>query len=292
MHGDGGFTGQRVVTETLGLANLPHFTTGGLIHIILNNQVSVSTDSTNGRSTTYSSDIGKMIETPVIHVNGDYPEFAAIAGRIAVDYRKAFGKDIIIEMISYRRHGHHEAEDPYCAQPLMYKSIETRDSVISLYSEQLVSERVIPSVETISSIKERHNAHILDCYRNASKYQVRPSHMLGKWKSMVIPLETVCKMDTGVNLELLRKVGIQSVTVPKHIIVNAKMMKLNIEPRLTQMKEEKNLGYAAAEAMTIARICGQDVARGVFIPRHTMINCQETNTKYTPLNALVENWNW
>ncbi|ORY05202.1 2-oxoglutarate dehydrogenase, E1 component [Basidiobolus meristosporus CBS 931.73] len=295
MHGDGGFTGQGVVTETFGLTNLPHFTTGGTVHIVLNNQVSVTTDSTNGRSTRYSSDIGKVVETPVIHVNGDYPELAAIAGRIAVDYRKTFGKDIIIDMITYRRHGHHEAEDPFCAQPLMYKEIKTHNSVIDLYTSQLVQEKMIDSTQVMADIKAKHDVHIMSCYRNAPKYKVQPTHMLGKWKSMTVPLQTICKMDTGVEPNLLRKIGVQSVTVAKDLVLNEKMKKLNIEPRLAQMEEGKHIGYAAAEAMAIgslllegynARICGQDVARGVFIPRHAMINCQKTNTKHTPLNTL------
>ncbi|ORX92989.1 putative 2-oxoglutarate dehydrogenase E1 component DHKTD1, mitochondrial-like protein [Basidiobolus meristosporus CBS 931.73] len=295
MHGDGGFTGQGVVTETFGLTNLPHFTTGGTVHIVLNNQVSVTTDSANGRSTTYSSDIGKMVEIPAIHVNGDHPEMAAIAARIAVNYRKTFGKDIIIDMITYRRHGHHEAEDPFCAQPLMYKEIKAHDSVIDLYTQHLVSEKAIDSVDVKNNIKASHDVHIASCYRNAPKYQVQPSHLLGKWRSMVIPLESTCKMDTGVDPSILRSIGIRAVTVAKDIVLNEKMQKLNIDTRMEQMKEGKKIGYASAEAMAIgsllleghhARICGQDVARGVFIPRHAMINCQQTNTKYTPLNNL------
>ncbi|ORY03639.1 2-oxoglutarate dehydrogenase, E1 component [Basidiobolus meristosporus CBS 931.73] len=298
IHGDGGFTGQGVVAETFGLSNLPHFTTGGSIHIILNNQVSVTTDATNGRSTMYSSDIGKMVDTPVIHVNGDYPELAAIAGRIAVNYRKTFGKDIIIDMVTYRRHGHHEAEDPFCAQPLMYKEIEMHKSVINLYASQLAAEKVIASASIVADMKAKHDAHIMRCYRRAPYSQGQLSCMQGKWRSMVIPLETVSKMNTGVEENLLREIGIQSVTVTEEIQVNEKMRKLNIEPRLEQMSSGKNIGYATAEAMAIgslllegynARLCGQDVARGVFIARHAMINCQQTNIKYTPLNALAGN---
>ncbi|KAK9763355.1 hypothetical protein K7432_010041 [Basidiobolus ranarum] len=298
MHGDGAFTGQGVVTETLGLTNLPHFTTGGTVHIVLNNQIGVSTDPINGRSTMYSSDIGKMVETPAIHVNGDYPELAAIAGRIAVDYRKTFGKDIIIDMVTYRRRGHNETEDPYYTQPLMYKEIETHNGVPDLYSKQLLNEKVIESTDLVQTIKESHNSYLQECFKNAPKFKVEPSHLLGKWSSMVIPDETVSKMDTGVDLEILRKVGLQSVTVPETVEVNAKVMELNIQPRLKQVNEEKGIGYPGAEAMALGslllegydtRICGQDVSRGVCIPRHTMITCQQTNTKHTPLNKLSDN---
>ncbi|ORX91699.1 2-oxoglutarate dehydrogenase, E1 component [Basidiobolus meristosporus CBS 931.73] len=298
MHGDGAFTGQGVVTETLGLTNLPHFTTGGSIHIVLNNQIGVSTDPINGRSTMYSSDIGKMVETPAIHVNGDHPELAAIAGRIAVDYRKTFGKDIIIDMITYRRRGHNETEDPYYTQPVMYKEIETHDGLPVVYSKQLLEEGAVDSMNLIEETKKTHDKYLTECFQNASKFKVEPSHLLGKWKSMVIPEETISKMDTGVDLEILHKVGLQSVTVPESIEVNAKVNEVNIQPRLKQLQQRDNIGYPAAEAMALGslllegydvRICGQDVARGVCIPRHTMITCQKTNTKYAPLNKLSDN---
>jgi probable 2-oxoglutarate dehydrogenase E1 component DHKTD1 len=137
MHGDAAFTGQGVVTETLGLSNLPHFTSGGSIHLIVNNQIGYTTPAQNARSTIYTSDVGKMICAPVIHVNGDYPEDVLHAMTIAFEYRNKFRKDVIIDLIAYRRWGHNELDEPAFTQPVMYQNIRSHKSVARLYEDFL-----------------------------------------------------------------------------------------------------------------------------------------------------------
>jgi probable 2-oxoglutarate dehydrogenase E1 component DHKTD1 len=138
LHGDAAFTGQGVVMESLGLSNLPHFTSGGSIHVVVNNQIGYTTPAMNSRSSIYASDVGKMINAPVIHVNGDHPEDVAYAAALAFEYRNQFRRDVILDVITYRRWGHNELDEPAFTQPLMYRNIRARKSVPRLYEEKLI----------------------------------------------------------------------------------------------------------------------------------------------------------
>ncbi|KAJ2414654.1 hypothetical protein GGF47_005683, partial [Coemansia sp. RSA 2524] len=138
IHGDAAFSGQGVIMETLGLSNLPHFSLGGTIHVIINNQIGYTTPATNARSTLYTSDVGKLVNTPIIHVNGDYPEEVARAMRIAFEYRKLFRKDVIIDLVTFRRWGHNELDEPSFTQPQMYNIIRARESVPKVYERKMM----------------------------------------------------------------------------------------------------------------------------------------------------------
>lgn len=151
IHGDAAFSGQGIVMESLGLSNLPHFSSGGSVHLIVNNQLGYTTPATNARSSFYTSDIGKMINAPIIHVNGDHPESVAHATKIGFEYRQRFRKDVLIDLVTYRRWGHNELDEPSFTQPLMYENIRNRTSVPKQYEERLTDEGVITNGEKIRS---------------------------------------------------------------------------------------------------------------------------------------------
>lgn len=159
IHGDAAFTGQGVVTETLGLSNLPHFTAGGSIHVIVNNQIGYTTPSMNARSTVYTSDVGKMIHAPVLHVNADFPEDVAFATSIAAAYRQKFRKDIILDLIAYRRMGHNELDEPSFTQPVMYKKIRSLDTVPAKFEKSLLAEKIFVEGE-IKAFRDGYYKHL------------------------------------------------------------------------------------------------------------------------------------
>ncbi|KAJ1676722.1 hypothetical protein EV182_007618, partial [Spiromyces aspiralis] len=239
IHGDAAFTGQGIVMETLGLSNLPHFSSGGTIHVIVNNQLGYTTPAENARSTLYTSDIGKMVDAPIIHVNGDHPEEVAKAAHIAFAYRAKFRRDVIIDLVTFRRWGHNELDEPSFTQPKMYEIIRTRKSVPKLYEEELARRGVV-SPEQIDRFRDEHfnslSAQLSHCLQqdpaivpsstssssssssggaqnNSSDSSVRDVFK-SKWANMSIPTRQITRMDTGVNIDVLREVGRQSVAVP------------------------------------------------------------------------------
>ncbi|KAJ2518389.1 hypothetical protein GGI11_002875 [Coemansia sp. RSA 2049] len=167
IHGDAAFTGQGVVMETLGLSNLPHFSLGGTIHLIVNNQIGYTTPATNARSTMYTSDIAKLVDAPVIHVNGDYPEEVARAMRVAFEYRRLFRRDVIVDLITFRRWGHNELDEPSFTQPLMYNIIRSRESIPKLYERRLKQDNVV-SDEDVKQMSSLFTGH-LEAELDASK---------------------------------------------------------------------------------------------------------------------------
>ncbi|KAJ3330342.1 hypothetical protein HDU91_003604, partial [Kappamyces sp. JEL0680] len=295
MHGDAAFTGQGVVTETLGLSNLPHFTAGGSIHVIVNNQIGYTTPSMNARSTVYTSDVGKMINCPVLHVNADFPEDVAFATDIAFQYRQKFRKDIILDMISYRRMGHNELDEPAFTQPLMYKKIRGQKSVPTKYEDQLKDEQVVTAAEVDEFRKNYYAA--LEVKLDASySYKPEVEAFKGKWSSMVPVTKSVIKLDTGVDQATLQKVGLASVD-SHGVSVHPRIAKYHIENRVSKIQKGQNLDWATAEALAFGslllegyhvRISGQDVGRGTFSQRHAMLVDSETERTVIPLNAITK----
>ncbi|KAI9199524.1 thiamine diphosphate-binding protein [Polychytrium aggregatum] len=290
LHGDSAFTGQGVVTETLGLSNLPHFTAGGSVHLIVNNQIGYTTPAMNARSTIYTSDIGKMINCPIIHVNADFPEEVAYATSIALDYRNKFKKDVIIDLIAYRRMGHNELDEPAFTQPIMYKNIRARKSVPILYEERLIDKGVIGSRAEVDEFRQRYFDE-LDADLNQS-YNFQP-----KWSSMIMPTEAVVQIDTGVDHDTLKYIGTRSVTLPDGFVPHSRLKKFHIDPRIKNIEQSQGLDWATAEALAFGsllmegkhvRISGQDVGRGTFSQRHVMMVDQETERTAIPLNKLSD----
>ncbi|KAI9490360.1 dehydrogenase E1 and transketolase domain-containing protein 1 [Zychaea mexicana] len=302
IHGDAAFTGQGIVMESLSLSNLPHYSSGGSVHIVVNNQLGYTTPAQNARSSAYCSDIGKMINVPVVHVNGDFPEDVARAMDVVFEYRNKFRKDIILDLICYRRWGHNELDEPAFTQPSMYNNIRLHNSVPKQYEQKLISEEnVFESAESVAAVRESqyslldselqkaNNEPLVDC---PSSY-----HLQGNWKGIKhvktrpLPEE---EPDTGVATDVLTQVGKQSVTSPDASIkLHPRLQKYHIASRLKRLDQGSGIDWATAEALAFGtllqeghdvRISGQDVGRGTFSQRHAMFVDQGTEKAVIPLN--------
>ncbi|KAM4733569.1 2-oxoadipate dehydrogenase complex component E1 [Anableps anableps] len=294
VHGDGSFTGQGIVPETLTLSNLPHYRVGGSIHLIVNNQVGYTTPSDRGRSSLYCSDVGKMVSCAVIHVNGDDAEEVLRAARLAVDYQRQFRKDIILDLICYRQWGHNELDEPFFTNPAMYKIIRSRQSIPDSYSDQLISEGLMTEAER-AEIKSSYYGMLNDKLSGMTLYSLPPTNLQGRWGDLVEPQARVTSWDTGVPAQLLQFIGAKSVDIPEQISLHSHLLKTHVQSRLQKLEEGTKLDWSTAEALAFGsllcqgfniRISGQDVGRGTFSQRHTMLVCQETNDTYIPLNNI------
>ncbi|KAJ3093151.1 putative 2-oxoglutarate dehydrogenase E1 component DHKTD1, mitochondrial [Quaeritorhiza haematococci] len=294
LHGDAAFTGQGVVTETLGLSNLPHFTSGGSVHVIVNNQIGYTTPAMNARSTVYTSDVAKMINAPVIHVNADFPEDVANAISIAFEYRNTFRKDVILDLIAYRRWGHNELDEPAFTQPLMYKNIRTRKSVPKMYEESLIADKIITQAQA-DDFRTAYFNELDKKLQESYDYKPELDALKGKWSKMILPTTAVTKPETGVEIDTLKDVGRKSVQAPAGVTVHPRLAKYHIEQRLSKIESGTKLDWATAEALAFGsllldgynvRISGQDVGRGTFSQRHVMLVDQETERTIIPLNRL------
>ncbi|XP_054475326.1 2-oxoadipate dehydrogenase complex component E1 [Anoplopoma fimbria] len=294
VHGDGAFPGQGVVPETLTLSNLPHYRVGGSIHLIVNNQVGYTTPSERGRSSLYCSDVGKMVNCAVIHVNGDHAEDVLRATRLAVEYQRLFRKDVILDLICYRQWGHNEMDEPFFTNPAMYKIIRSRKSVPDSYSDQLISEGQMTDAER-DKIKTDHYGMLNDKLSNMTLYSPPPTNLQGRWGDLVEPQARVTTWDTGVPVPLLQYVGAKSVDIPEQIQVHSHLRKTHVQARLQKLEDGTKLDWSTAEALAFGsllsqgfniRISGQDVGRGTFSQRHAMVVCQDTNDMHIPLNHI------
>jgi probable 2-oxoglutarate dehydrogenase E1 component DHKTD1 len=268
--------------ETLGLSNLPHYSSGGCIHIVVNNQIGYTTPAQNARSTVYCSDIAKMINAPVIHVNGDFPEDVARAMDLVFEYRDKFRKDIILDLITYRRWGHNELDEPAFTQPLMYHNIRSRQSVGKMYEQKLISEGVLSAEDDTDQIGSRYYETLEKHLSEAESYTPSDNqHLSGNWKTVTHPKDykKLPQVDTGVSEQILVDIGTQSVGVSDQISVHPRVDKYHIQARLKRLQAGKGLDWATAEALAFGsllaegynvRISGQDVGRGTFSQRHAV----------------------
>ena len=297
LHGDAAFTGQGVVTETLGLSNLPHFTAGGSVHVIVNNQIGYTTPAMNARSTVYTSDVGKMINCPVIHVNADFPESVAYASSIAFEYRNKFRKDIILDLISYRRLGHNELDEPAFTQPIMYKQIRALKTVPAKYEEQLLGQGVFKDRQEIDGFRAWYDQELESKYQASLDYKPEIEAFKGKWAEMELPKAPITKPDTGVSIERLKEIGLASVATPSDFSVHQRIERHHIQARRTKITEGTKLDWATAESLAFGsllldgyhvRISGQDVGRGTFSQRHAMLVDSTTERTVIPLNRMLK----
>eukprot|EP00455_Lapot_gusevi_P030352 TRINITY_DN3264_c0_g3_i5.p1 TRINITY_DN3264_c0_g3~~TRINITY_DN3264_c0_g3_i5.p1 ORF type:complete len:905 (+),score=378.09 TRINITY_DN3264_c0_g3_i5:61-2775(+) len=295
LHGDAAFAGQGVVPESLLLANLPYYTTGGTVHMIVNNQIGYTTLPRFSRSSNYSSDVGKMIGTPVIHVNADAPEDVVHACSIATQYRNRFRKDVIIDLIGWRKYGHNEVDEPSFTQPLMYQNIRNRKSVVHHYTELLKQEGLLPE-ESLKKLSTSLQQHLESELKQVESWKPPADwHYVGKWKGFHQNFNALGKVDTGYKLDALRHIGDVSVTTPENFTVHPRLVRSHVEARKKMMATGQNLDWATAEALAFGsllqegynmRISGQDVQRGTFSQRHGVFTDQKTEETFTPLNHI------
>ena len=293
LHGDAAFAGEGVVAETLNLSQLPGYKTGGTIHIVVNNQLGFTTPPEEGRSSTYSTDIAKMIQVPIFHVNSDDPEAGYNVLRIALDYRQEFHKDVVIDIIGYRRHGHNEGDEPTYTQPLMYQRIREHPGIRKLYADKLVREGVMDE-KTIQSLMDERTRR----YENALLGAKQIVAQNGKQPQLAEPEpepEVVEVFETGVEQETLRKIAHTITTVPRGFNLNPKIVGL-LARRAKMVEGSVAVDWATAEALAFGsvlmegasvRLTGQDTVRGTFSQRHAAFADTITGEEWTPLTTLA-----
>ncbi|KAJ7147082.1 Transketolase, pyrimidine binding domain-containing protein [Mycena crocata] len=296
LHGDGSFAGQGVVMESLGLSNLPHFTSGGSVHIVVDNNIGYTTPATGARSSLYCSDVGKMVNAPILHVNGDHPEDVVRAMEVAFQYRNYFRKDIIVDLLVYRR-CHNELDLPNLTSPLMYEKISSRRSVPQLYEERLMTEEVLDA-NKITSIRTTYRSELDAALLRLSSHVPSASMLEKQWKGMVWPASSSAERnpETGVKQEQLQDVGRASVKIPEGFEIHPKLQR-HVKNRLASIDSGAGLDWATAEALAFGslmqegfdvRISGQDVGRGTFSQRHSMLVNQKTEGVVVPLNDALK----
>ncbi len=297
IHGDAAFAGQGVIMETLQLSQARGFYTGGSVHIIVNNQVGFTTsDPHDARSTLYCSDVAKMIEAPIFHVNADDPEAVCFVARFALEYRMKFHKDVVIDLVCYRRHGHNEGDEPAATQPLMYQVIRKKPTVRQLYADKLAAEGVIAAADAAAMVEQYRNG--LDEGKPqaraalgliGNKFTVDWSEYLGAdWSEPV---------KTAVDMGRLRALGKAITTYPADWVLHPRVLAV-MQARERMLNGELALDWGAAENLAYAtlvqegypvRLTGQDSGRGTFFHRHAVLHDQVTGRRYVPLQHLATN---
>ncbi|KAJ2197912.1 hypothetical protein IW144_002173 [Coemansia sp. RSA 522] len=294
LHGDSSFAGQGIVAESLGMSGLTHFTNGGTVHVIINNQVGYTTPASHTRTTRYASDIAKFVDIPIIHVNGDYPEELARAARTAVAYRQKFRKDVVIDVWTFRKRGHNELDEPSFTQPAMYKRINSRKSIPAMYEDKLIESGELTREKADKVRKQWLESLNIAFADSFSCNPVDPTRPPG-WSKLGAPHEYPTEEATGVNTNELSNIGVKSVTTSESVTVHPRIERFHIKPRLKKLQEGAGLDWATAEALAFGsllaegynvRLSGQDVGRGTFSQRHAMLVCQETEKVYVPLNHM------
>ncbi len=300
IHGDAAFAGQGVVAECFGLSGLKGHRTGGSVHFIVNNQIGFTTYPRYSRSSPYPSDVAKMIEAPIFHVNGDDPEAVVFAAKVAIEFRQKFHKPVVIDMFCYRRYGHNEGDEPAFTQPLMYKKIRSHATTQEIYAEKLVSEGVITEGE-VDKIRADWRARLDAEFEAGQSYKPNKADWLdGRWAGLrpgEAGSDDARRGETGVEAGKLRTIGDKLCTVPEGFKVH-RTIKRFLDNRRKSIEDGKDIDWASAEALAFGslllegyrvRLSGQDSERGTFSQRHSVLIDQENEDRYVPLNELDEN---
>ncbi|WP_297322484.1 2-oxoglutarate dehydrogenase E1 component [uncultured Bartonella sp.] len=296
IHGDAAFAGQGVIQETLGLSGLDGFTVAGSIHFIINNQIGFTTNPRNGRSTPYPSDIAKMIDAPIFHVNGDDPEAVVYVAKIATEFRMIFHRPVVIDMFCYRRFGHNEGDEPSFTQPLMYKVIRGHKTTLDLYVEQLEKEGVVTQEEIDVQKRNWHNK-LEEEFEAASSYKPNKADWLeGNWAGLKAAdnADDQRRGSTGVPIKTLKEIGERLVDIPADFHVHKTIQRF-LDNRAKMFETGEGFDWATGEALAFGslliegapiRLSGEDVERGTFSQRHSVLYDQENEKRYIPLNNI------
>jgi 2-oxoglutarate dehydrogenase E1 component len=299
IHGDAAFIGEGVVQETLNLSELPGYRTGGTLHIVLNNQIGFTTEPEESRSSTYASDIAKMLQIPIFHVNGEDPEAVAQVVNLAMDFRNEFEKDVVIDMYAYRRLGHNEGDEPRYTQPLMYAAIDAKKQVRESYLEHLLSMNELTRQEADAIAEVRHN-------RLSKEFELAKTEpfvhdltsLTGVWSGYFGGPEPADeKITTGIPKAVASELLVKACSAPADFRPHRKLIRI-LEDRRSAAAGNSGLDWASAEAIAFAslvveghpvRLTGQDCERGTFSQRHSVLHDEKDNRKYMPLAHLSPN---
>ncbi|GLZ38407.1 2-oxoglutarate decarboxylase [Actinokineospora sp. NBRC 105648] len=291
LHGDAAFAGQGVVAETLNLALLRGYRTGGTVHVVINNQVGFTTAPEHSRSSQYATDVAKMIQAPVFHVNGDDPEACYWVARLAMDYRQTFNKDVVVDLVCYRRRGHNEGDDPSMTQPGMYDIIDTKRSVRKGYTEALIGRGDISVEEAEKALRDFSSQleHVFNEVRELEKHPISPS------PSVESEQQVPTKLATGVDRSVLERIADAHVSLPDGFTVHPRVKP--VLERREKMVREGGIDWAYGELLAfgsltlegrMVRLAGQDSRRGTFTQRHAAIIDRKSGREYLPLQNLSD----
>jgi 2-oxoglutarate dehydrogenase E1 component len=295
IHGDAAFAGQGLVAETLNLSQLHGYTTGGTIHVIVNNQIGFTTVPTDARSSRYCTDVAKMIEAPVFHVNSEDPEAAVYVAELALEFRQTFHRDVVIDLNCYRRHGHNEGDEPSFTQPLMYRNIADRPTIAEVYTEHLIIQGELTTEEMEALVEKfRNKLHTaLQEVKTGPPRRVGMRGFAGQWKGLS-PRFSPEPVKTGVREDTLDKIIDTLTRVPERFTPHPKLSRL-LETRRHQAKDGRLVDWSMAEALAFGsllleghpvRLSGQDSRRGTFSQRHAVLFDARNGEPYSPLQHI------
>ena len=293
IHGDAAFAGQGIVAECFAMSGLPGHNTGGTIHIIINNQIGFTTSPRFARSSPHPSDVAKMVDAPIIHANGDDPEAVVYATRIATEFRLKFNRDVVIDLVCYRRFGHNEGDEPSFTQPLMYKKIRSHPSTTNIYGKKLINENII--IEEDLNLKIKKFKDLLDQqFKTAKDYKPKIEWFEGTWSRYKPEKGKDKRGATGVDSNILLNISNKINEVPSDSNIHKTIKKI-LETRKKNIEQGSGIDWATAEALAFGslleegypvRLVGQDSGRGTFSQRHSVLRNQIDNSRYIPLNNI------
>lgn len=300
IHGDAAFAGQGIVYETLNLSQLKGFTVGGTIHIIVNNQVGFTTDPSDSRSTTYATDLAKMLEVPIFHVNGDDPEAVWYVSRLSTEFRQHFKKDVFIDLVCYRKYGHNESDEPTFTQPVLYKKIKNHPSPREVYAARLAQAKIV-SPEEVQSQIDGVITTLTEAQKKTREEKPKPlvQSFQSVWKNFHKPSngEYFELIETGVDAARLLELSLELNTIPQGFEIHPKLSRF-LEAKHEAVTKGVGIDWGNAETLAYAtllaegyavRLSGQDVERGTFTHRHCVLCDYSTGMKHVPLNHLQKN---
>lgn len=298
LHGDSAFAGQGVVMETFQMSQLTGYRTGGSIHVVVNNQIGFTTTPDEYRSGEYCSDVAYMVQAPVFHVNGDDPEAVVYGARIATEYRQKFGRDVVLDIVCYRRYGHNEGDDPSFTQPIMYKVIDGKKSSAQLYAERLIAQGDMTEAE-YKTREDDFYAYLDTEFDAAKDFETKaPEWLDGVWSGITLPSldDEKRRGVTGVPIETLKEIGTKITTIPNEVNIHRTLKRI-IKMRADKVAAGEDIDWGLAEHLAFGslivekhavRLSGQDSERGTFSQRQSHFIDQTTEKKYTPLNNLSD----
>ena len=296
MHGDAAFAGQGIVAECFAMSGLPGHNIGGTIHIIVNNQIGFTTAPRFARSSPYPSDVAKTAQAPIFHVNGDDPEAVTHCAKIATEYRQKFNRDVVIDMVCYRRFGHNEGDEPSFTQPIMYKKIKSHPTTLSIYGKKLSEEGLI-SVSELENEKTNFKKFIEKEFELSKNYKSELKWFEGAWSRFKPGLGKDKRGVSGVDKTKLIEIGKKISKIPLDFNVHKTLKKI-FDLRMNAIKDGKSIDWSTAESLAFGtlltegfsvRLSGQDSGRGTFSQRHAVLRNQDNHQRYVPLNNISNN---
>ena len=293
MHGDAAFAGQGIVAECFAMSGLPGHNIGGTIHIIVNNQIGFTTAPRFARSSPYPSDVAKIAQAPIFHVNGDDPEAVVHCAKIATEYRQKFNRDVVIDMVCYRRFGHNEGDEPSFTQPLMYKKIKSHPTTLTLYGQKLSQEGLTSDIE-LQKNKAKFKNWLETEFKNSKNYKSDLKWFDGVWSRFKPGLGKDKRGVSGVDIKLLKEVGKKISSIPSNFYVHKTLKKI-FDLKKQSLEKGNHIDWTTAESLAFGtlltegfsvRLSGQDSGRGTFSQRHAVLRNQDNHERYIPLNNI------